>query len=151
MAALESLFGNPLGTPTFVLDAALVPGWLLSHRWTAYGNHVFRKMTAATVVVPKSWPTELAQMLRDDERRGLITPPETARLLAGIDVFRFGIDVDSPAVSWDQTLALARTHRLRVARAGYLELALRLALPLATIDTTLIRHAYAAGVPIYAP
>ena len=43
-------------------------------------------------------------------------------------------------------LSLARRHRLTVYDAAYLELALRAALPLATLDATLSASARAEGV-----
>ena len=45
-------------------------------------------------------------------------------------------------------LALARTHRLTVYDAAYLELALRVDAPLATLDRKLAAAARAAGVPL---
>jgi predicted nucleic acid-binding protein len=48
-------------------------------------------------------------------------------------------------------LALARQHALSAYDAAYLELALRLSLPLATLDRRLQAAATAAGVAIYSP
>jgi hypothetical protein len=45
-------------------------------------------------------------------------------------------------------MALARKHRLTVYDAGYLELALRQDLPLATLDADLIDAARAEAVPL---
>ena len=44
------------------------------------------------------------------------------------------------------TLSLARTHRLSIFDATYLELAMRLSLPLATFDNGLIRAAQAERI-----
>ncbi|HVB15439.1 MAG TPA: type II toxin-antitoxin system VapC family toxin, partial [Stellaceae bacterium] len=58
------------------------------------------------------------------------------------------------AVSFDiapdenRMIALARKHRLTVYDAAYLELALRRALPLATLDMPLAHAARAEGVPL---
>jgi predicted nucleic acid-binding protein len=48
-------------------------------------------------------------------------------------------------------LHLARSHRLSVYDAAYLEIALRHGLPLATLDGKLAAAAAAAGVPVYKP
>jgi predicted nucleic acid-binding protein len=50
--------------------------------------------------------------------------------------------------SWDRTLALARHHALTIYDAAYLEVTLRLALPLATLDDQLSRAARAESVDL---
>ena len=55
----------------------------------------------------------------------------------------FGRSPDGPAV-----MALARRHRLTVYDAAYLELAMRQALPLATLDAALTRAARAQSVAL---
>ena len=57
------------------------------------------------------------------------------------------ISIDRALVS-ETILALARTHRLTVYDAAYLELALRVDAPLATLDRELARAARAAKVPL---
>jgi predicted nucleic acid-binding protein len=65
----------------------------------------------------------------------------------------FNIQIDGrPLASlWPAVMTASRSRRLSAFDAAYLELALRLALPLATIDATLSRAAATAGVPIYTP
>jgi predicted nucleic acid-binding protein len=65
--------------------------------------------------------------------------------------FNIAIDGETSAHAWGDTLAQSRTHTITVYNAAYLELARRLALPLASIDTTLLRAAGAVGVPIFTP
>lgn len=45
-------------------------------------------------------------------------------------------------------ISLARTHNLTAYHATYLELALRLRIPLATFDQALAQAASSAGVPV---
>jgi predicted nucleic acid-binding protein len=49
---------------------------------------------------------------------------------------------------WHDTLSLARAHRLTSYDAAYLELALRLGLPLASRDQALQAAASREGVPL---
>jgi predicted nucleic acid-binding protein len=49
---------------------------------------------------------------------------------------------------WDRTLELADRHNLTVYDATYLELAMRLSLPLATLDEDLRKAAQREGVPL---
>ena len=50
--------------------------------------------------------------------------------------------------AWSATARLAETHRLTACDAAYLELAMRLGLPLATSDKPLIAAAQAVGVEV---
>jgi predicted nucleic acid-binding protein len=65
--------------------------------------------------------------------------------------FNVRIDDRHPALLWPDVMAGSRSRRLSTFDAAYLELALRLGLPLATIDAKLTRAAAAAGVPIFTP
>ena len=76
---------------------------------------------------------------------------EVNQFLAGFANFRVLVDGQPPAHSWADVLPTARRCRVSVPHAEYLELAARLALPLATINATLTRAAAAAGVPIFTP
>ncbi len=57
-------------------------------------------------------------------------------------------DDDTARYLETRSLPLARTHRLSIFDATYLELAMRLSLPLATFDNGLIRAAQAEGVAL---
>lgn len=50
--------------------------------------------------------------------------------------------------AWREVSALASRHRLTTYDATYLELAIRLALPLATLDRRMRAAASAEGVPL---
>ena len=95
------------------------------------------------MMVPVLWWYELRNVLVLGERRGRITEQQTARFLR--DVSRLAITIDN-APDESGVLTLARRRRLTVYDAAYLELALRAALPLATLDATLSAAARAEGV-----
>ncbi len=67
-----------------------------------------------------------------------------------VDLTRLPIfdDTETAAHVWGRTLLLADLHRLTVYDATYLELALRLSLPLATLDDNLRRAAQREGVKL---
>ena len=58
------------------------------------------------------------------------------------------IDLEATRRAWDSVLQLAVCHNLTSYDACYLELALRKALPLATLDKALRRAAVEAGVTL---
>ena len=83
-----------------------------------------------------------AQHLIVNERRGRLSEADAAIFLRGPS--RLGVTIDR-APEESSVLALARTHRLSVYDARYLELAQRERLPLATLDLELRKAARAAG------
>ncbi len=128
----------------FVLDASTAVAWALDEpdRWAAPAWARIRRDHA---LVPTLWWFELRNALLVNERRGRITEQQTARFLR--DVSRLAIIVDN-APDESSVLNLARRHRLTVYDAAYLELAVRAALPLATLDAALAAAARAERVPL---
>jgi predicted nucleic acid-binding protein len=91
------------------------------------------------------WWFEVRNTLVISERRKRITPDQAVQILARLDELPLRLDVtpDSPVV-----MGLAREHGLTVYDAAYLEVALRLVLPLATLDHALAAAAPSAGVEL---
>jgi predicted nucleic acid-binding protein len=106
-------------------------------------ERVFALAGAEAMMAPALWWYELRNVLILGERRGRITEQQTARFLR--DISRLAITIDN-APDESGVLTLARRHRLTVYDAAYLELALRAAVPLATLDATLSAAAGAEGV-----
>jgi predicted nucleic acid-binding protein len=103
-------------------------------------------MKGDQALVPTLWWFELRNALVVNERRGRITEQQTARFLRNVE--RLAITIDgTPDESG--VLTLARRHRLTVYDAAYLELAVRNALPLATLDAMLATAARSEGVPLF--
>ena len=66
-----------------------------------------------------------------------ITTADATTRLTLISTLPIATDHETPARAWRETLALARAERLTTYDAAYLELAIRLGLPLATLDRRL--------------
>jgi predicted nucleic acid-binding protein len=77
-----------------------------------------------------------------NERRKKITESDTGVFLRDLAGLRIRIDRESEEGA---VLRLARTHRLSVYDASYLELALREAIPLATLDRELAAATHTEG------
>ena len=69
-------------------------------------------------------------------------------ILADLNSLPISIDWETRKHSWGRTLELADRHNLTVYDATYLELALRLSLPLATLDDDLRLAALRENVPL---
>ena len=129
---------------TFVVDASIVVAWAFDEV-NAAASGARERMRREAAVAPALWWFEVRNALVQGERRGRFTELRTARFLRNIS--RLAITIDRTP-SEPGVLPLARRHRLTVYDAAYLELALREALPLATLDETLASAARAEGVSL---
>ncbi|MGD0941440.1 MAG: type II toxin-antitoxin system VapC family toxin [Terracidiphilus sp.] len=99
-------------------------------------------------IVPDLWRIEVANALNMGIRRGRIGKSMRDSVLADLGSLPIQIDRETQLHTWGRTLELADLHRLTVYDATYLELALRLSLPLATLDDELRQAAQQEGVPL---
>jgi predicted nucleic acid-binding protein len=81
------------------------------------------------------------------ERRKRLSAADSRRIVGLLARLPIEVDVEMPNHVFTSVLALAREQHLSAYDASYLELALRLGLPLASLDTRLRRAAMALGVP----
>lgn len=99
-------------------------------------------------MAPAIWLLEVANSLRTAERRGRLNPATTGASLDALLEQPILVDEEAPDI--DRLLILARRHDLSVYDATYLDLALRLGRPLATLDQRLAAAARGEGVPVLA-
>jgi predicted nucleic acid-binding protein len=103
-------------------------------------------------MVPCHWILEVTNTLLRARRHGRLRPREhPADILERLGELPIVADVETSIRAWRETFALAETCRLTIYDAAYLELALRLAAPLVTLDMDLARAANAAGADVMAP
>ena len=129
----------------FVLDASVAAAWAFDDEDHPVARAAGGQLRTGEAITPALWWFELRNALVVNERRGRITEAGTAAFLR--TVARLPIATDRTPVE-DDVLALARRHRLTVYDAAYLELARRLAAPLATLDAALATAAAAEGVTL---
>jgi predicted nucleic acid-binding protein len=130
----------------FVLDNSVVSGWYLAKQATPYTDAVLDKLRTDTAIVPPLWELELVNVTRTATKRGTLTD-DAARLAVSF-VLGLPISVDRAVVPPERVLSLALTHNLSAYDAAYLELALRLKLPIAAGDGALKAAAEMAGVSL---
>ncbi|MBA4064878.1 MAG: VapC toxin family PIN domain ribonuclease [Isosphaera sp.] len=135
----------------FVMDATVPAAWLFTTTGSAYTSGVLGRIQALGSCVPGWWTLDLVAALRAGERQGLRSAAEVDRFLSPLPQFRIYVEDDTPALAWPDIISVSRRQRVSVERAAYLELALRLSLPLATNDPALTRAAAAAGAPLFTP
>ena len=129
----------------FVLDASITSCWAFEDEDHPDARLALHQMRSEEAVVPCLWWFEVRNTLVVNERRRRIAESDTAAFLLNLSRLRIRIDraPDEGAV-----LRLARTHRLSVYDAAYLELAQREGLPLATLDADLRKAAAGEGVAL---
>jgi predicted nucleic acid-binding protein len=138
---------------SFVLDNSVTMRWFFGDgkpRELAYAGKVLDAMHAATAHVPTIWGLEVANVIAKAEEKALVTEARSGaflEMLAGVDIDE---DFATSAHALSDILQLARRYRLSAYDASYLELALRLGMPLATLDEDLQKAAKKAGVKKFA-
>lgn len=128
----------------FVLDASIVASWCFPDEGHPHADVAFRRMADESAIVPTLLWFELRNVLLMGERRGRLSEAQTARFLNYVGELPIEMDRDPDEAL---VLGLARTHRLSVYDAVYLELAQRRTLPLATLDEVLINAARSEKIP----
>jgi len=126
----------------FVLDASISACWALQDEEDSKAEAAFARIKTDQAVVPSHWWFEIRNILVVNERRRRITASDTGVFLRHLAALRLRVDREPDE---NVVLSLARTHSLSVYDACYLELALREAIPLATLDAQLTAAARAEG------
>lgn len=128
----------------FIIDNAVVCGWLPSNLAIDDSEAIAQGLLDDTAVAPGLWPLDLANVLRTACKRGAMVAQHAQDISAEIANLPIAIDADPPSAA--ALLALTLRFDLSSDDAAYLELALRLQLPIATQDAALTQAAMAAGV-----
>ena len=136
-----------------VLDNSVTMRWFFGDgkpQELAYAGKVLDVMKSASAIVPVTWALEVANVIARAEAKGLVTGARSEAFLAMLE----GVDIEADAATFSHalsyTLQLARRYKLSAYDASYLELSLRLGLPLATLDEDLQKAAKKAGVKKFA-
>jgi len=102
---------------------------------------VLERLAAEAAYVPVIWHLEIANVLALSERRRRITPAGSAEFIALLETLEIVVDEETPSRALGRVLDLARGEQLTAYDAAYLELAMRLGVPLASKDGDLCNAA----------
>jgi predicted nucleic acid-binding protein len=131
-----------------VLDASVVLAVALQEGNRDRAAGILSKVAEQGAAVPCLWHIEVGNALLTAERRQALSASERAAALQELSRLPVTIDTETATRAWREAMNLADQHRLTLYDATYLELSLRLGLPLASFDATLRRAANAAHVPL---
>ena len=132
----------------FVVDCSIAMAWLFHDEATPRTADLLNQLTNETAIVPAWWFIEITNVLAMAERKGRITPAQSDAFIADLDKLGIERDDAAPDRAFTHLLALCRTHKLTSYDAMYLDLAVRLNLPLATLDDDLRKTAKKLGVSL---
>ena len=131
-----------------MIDASVALAWCFGDERTEATVSLLERLQTDAAAVPNLWHLEVANGLALAERRGRITPAESAELIALLETIEIVVDGETPVRAFTRVLDLAREERLTAYDASRLELAMRLGLPLASKDADLCDAAERLGVSV---
>lgn len=133
----------------FVIDASIAMGWLLSSQATHLTIAAENALIEASGWVPDHFGIEVVRGLLNHERRGLLPAPAVDQALSHLQRLPLKPDPERILHRLGHVVGLARRYELRVADAAYLDLALRLNIPLATRDRMLAKATLRADASLF--
>ncbi|MBI2302103.1 MAG: type II toxin-antitoxin system VapC family toxin [Armatimonadetes bacterium] len=135
--------------PQLVLDASIALAWCFGDEGGDLSDRALDMLAVARAAVPLVFMLEVGNSLLVGERRGRLTTTQTAAFVEMLHGLPVDVDGAPPNRVCPSVLDLGRQYRLAYYDACYLELALRLGLPLATDDRALLRAMSTAGVAAF--
>ena len=130
----------------FVLDASIALAWCFADEATPATDALLDRLADEEAVAPALWRLEVADALAMSERRGRLSPAGLTRSVTLLQRLAVAVDLAGSDRAFREVLDLARRERLTVYDAAYVELALRLGLPLASKDAQLRNAAAGLGL-----
>ena len=131
-----------------VIDASVALAWCFKDERTEATDRLLERVQTDAATVPILWHLEIANVLALAERRGRITSAESAELIALLETLEIIVDEETPSRAFGRVLDLAREQRLTAYDAAYLDVAMRLGVPLASKDRDLCDAAERLGVTV---
>jgi predicted nucleic acid-binding protein len=133
-------------TEGLVIENSVAVAWCFPDEQDDYSQSVLGALSSERAIVPDLWHLEVATTLVVGERRKRSTQANTVTWLGFLAMLPITVDDETKVHAFGDTLNLAREHNLSVYDAAYLELAMRRALPLATLDDKLKAADQSVGV-----
>jgi predicted nucleic acid-binding protein len=132
-----------------VVDTSVVMSWCFEDETNPYADAVLDHLSRATAIVPAIWTLEVVNVLLVAERRKRLKPADSVRFLSLLSQLPIVVENTRAENSMKDLLALGRSGRLSSYDAAYLDLAMRIRCPLATLDKEMIEASIAIDVSIF--
>ena len=122
--------------------------WCFSDEQTSESEALLDRLSHEDVFAPALWALEVINTLDVAERKGRITSATTDAFIARLRRMKVILDHDLEGRAFSEITKLTRRHKISAYDASYLELAIRLRIPLASRDEKLKSAAKNAGVAL---
>jgi predicted nucleic acid-binding protein len=132
----------------FVLDASIAAAWIFEDERSELADEIIDSLAEKTAVAPPLWALETGNILLVSERRGRIDAAKRKLMLDALGDLGVIEEPQPQGITFGAVPDLAARHCLSSYDAAYLELAIRLQLPLATLDESLRKAAEQENVPL---
>lgn len=130
-----------------VIDSSVALNWVMPDEDRTKSEALLDGVASTGAIVPPLFRIEVGNSLLISVRRKRISADYIHDALDLIRQLPLRIDDSGADYVWSGTIEIAAAHRLTLNDATYLELAVRLELPLATLDAKLAHAATIAGLP----
>ncbi len=131
----------------FVLDASVTLSYCLGEpEYQDQAREIILALKTKTAVVPAIWRLEVVSGLLKKERSKFLKPKEVEEILATWETLPVKTETCGLSSSLVEMLGLARKHNISVYDSSYLDLGMRLRIPIATFDNALRLAATKEGI-----
>ena len=122
--------------------------WCFKDETDPYADTVLKSLKENEAIVPAIWPLEVVNVLLVAERRKRLHQSDSVRFLSLLTQLPIFVERAWPEKMMKQLLTLGRDNSLSSYDAAYLEVAMRQGLPIATLDSKLLKAAKRINVSI---
>lgn len=136
---------------TIVVDASVIFAWQFPDEDGGRVEPIVRSIPRRGCLVPSHWHAEIANGFALAVRRNRMSAAYRDGALRSLTQLPIEVDRESSLALWSDVQRLCDASDLTAYDAGYLELALRHGLALATLDRQLARAAAARSVELLGP
>lgn len=133
---------------SLVLDGSAALAWCFADETTPAIDALMLRVARDGAFVPSLRRLEVANGLQVGIRRGLPTAALRDGMLTAFAEMDIATDPESDRYVWTTTVRIAERHALTIYHAGYVELAQRLTLPLASLDKAMRESGRIAGIEL---
>jgi predicted nucleic acid-binding protein len=136
----------------FVADTSFTMPWFFRQESVQLSEEAWEQLARQSAIahVPSLWPFEMANAALRGPRGGVTKPSRKDVEMFFSIVAELPIRVHHQSVVsvFEESVALMTKHKLTAYDAAYLNLALKLKLPIATLDAAIAKAALAEGVEV---
>lgn len=133
---------------SYILDASVTLAWCFSDEATPETVTLLNRLESEIAFVPTLWSLEVGNILVNAERYKRITYAQISEFITLLGSINIRVDTETATRGFHEIIILAHAEKLTTYDAAYLELAMRLGLPLATKDKQMRQVATRLGLEL---